>query len=57
MNLSHKLKIHPINMVLFGAPGVGKGSYCKLFAKDLGLTKFAVGDFFRDILSSNKTSE
>jgi adenylate kinase len=41
-------------MVLFGPPGSGKGSYCKMFAKDLNLSAFSSGDFFRKRLSKSE---
>jgi adenylate kinase len=45
-----RLKRFPINMVLFGPPGVGKGVYCKLLERDLGLKAFSTGDFMRQVL-------
>ena len=42
-----RLKRYPINMVLFGPPGVGKSVYCNLLEKDLGLKTFSTGEFSR----------
>jgi len=41
-------------IILFGAPGVGKGTYASLMAKDLGYTKVSPGDEIRKIIM-NKT--
>jgi adenylate kinase len=35
---------------LFGAPGVGKGTYAKLLKKDLGYNHVSTGDEIRKIL-------
>lgn len=35
---------------LFGAPGVGKGTYAKLLRKDLGYNHVSTGDEIRKIL-------
>ena len=48
MSAIARLNKYPINMVLFGPPGVGKGSYCKMLSRDLKLAKFSSGDFFRN---------
>ena len=53
MSAINKLKIYPINMVIFGPPGVGKGSYTKMLTKDLNIKAFSTGDFFRNILSAD----
>lgn len=37
-------------LVLFGAPGVGKGTYAKMLRKDLGLNHISTGDEIRKIL-------
>ena len=34
-SMAAKLKRFPLNLVLFGPPGVGKGVYCNLLEKDL----------------------
>lgn len=41
-----------INLVLFGAPGVGKGTYGKLISKHYGFPTFSMGDYFRRIINS-----
>ena len=40
------------NIVLFGAPGVGKGTYGKLMFKNYGWPTFSMGDYFRKIINS-----
>jgi len=50
--MAAKLKRFPINMVLFGPPGVGKGVYCHLLEKDLKLKAFSTGDYMRVILQT-----
>jgi adenylate kinase len=37
-------------LLLFGAPGVGKGTYAKLLQRDLGLLHISTGDEIRRIL-------
>jgi adenylate kinase len=37
--------------VLFGAPGVGKGTYGKLMYKHLGYPTFSMGDYFRNVIN------
>ena len=41
---------HTYNMLLFGAPGVGKGTFAKLIQKDFDLMQFSTGDYFRHII-------
>lgn len=38
-------------LVLFGAPGVGKGTYAKMLKKDLGYNHISTGDEIRKILN------
>lgn len=38
-------------LVLFGAPGVGKGTYAKMLRKDLGYNHISTGDEIRKILN------
>ena len=40
------------NLVLFGAPGVGKGTYGKLITKEFGWPTFSMGDYFRSLINS-----
>ena len=44
--MSTNLK-RPIFVLLFGAPGVGKGTYGKRIARDFNLEIFSTGDHFR----------
>ena len=41
---------------LFGAPGVGKGTYAKLLKKDLKFNHISTGDEIRKILKGNAPS-
>ena len=45
------------NIVLFGAPGVGKGTYGKLMHKHFGYPTFSMGDYFRKIINSADETE
>lgn len=55
--MASKLKRFPINMVLLGPPGVGKGVYCSMFEKDLKLKTFSTGEFSRVLLQSKQDPE
>jgi len=39
--------------VLFGAPGVGKGTFAKLLVKDLGFVHISTGDEIRKIIKGD----
>jgi len=39
-----------MNMIIFGAPGSGKGTYASRLQSKLGLDVIAMGDIFREIL-------
>lgn len=61
INLAHnnnsmaaKLKRFPLNLVLFGPPGVGKGVYCSLMEKDFKLRAFSTGDYMRTVLHTKE---
>ena len=41
-----------MNLILFGAPGTGKGTQAEFLQAELGLTHIATGDLFRDHLKS-----
>jgi adenylate kinase len=41
------------NIVLFGAPGVGKGTYGKLIHKHFGFPTFSMGDYFRKVINDS----
>ena len=36
---------------MFGAPGVGKGTYGKLIKKEFGFPTFSMGDYFRHLIN------
>ena len=39
-----------LNIMLFGAPGVGKGTFGKLIQKDFKFKPFSTGDYFRRVI-------
>jgi len=41
-------------MILFGAPGVGKGTFGKLIQKDFAFKPFSTGDYFRQVIRMAK---
>ncbi len=42
-----------MNIVLFGAPGSGKGTQAKLINKEFGLPQISTGDLFREHISKS----
>jgi adenylate kinase len=52
--MAAKIKRFPLNLVLFGPPGVGKGVYCSLLEKDLSLRAFSTGDYMRTVLHTKE---
>jgi adenylate kinase len=42
-----------MNMIIFGAPGSGKGTYASRLQSRLGVEVIAMGDIFREILKEN----
>ena len=55
IKMTANLKRFPINMVLFGSPGVGKSVYCAMLEKALGIKSFSTGEFSR-VLLNNKSN-
>ena len=45
-----------INIILFGAPGAGKGTYGNLLSQHYGFPTFSVGNYFRSIIASNASA-
>ena len=43
--------MHYKNIVLFGAPGTGKGSYGRLIQKEFKIPVFSLGDYLRKLTS------
>ena len=43
--------------MLFGAPGVGKGTYGKLISKEFGYPTFSMGDYFRKVINDDDPHE
>ena len=41
--------------MLFGAPGVGKGTYSKLMDKEYDFKTFSMGDYFRQLTKEEST--
>lgn len=44
-----------INVMLFGAPGVGKGTYSKLMEKEYDFKTFSMGEYFRALVKDPNT--
>ena len=44
-----------LNLLLFGAPGVGKGTYSKLIDKEYDMPTFSMGDYFRGLINNPNT--
>ena len=42
-----------LHLLLFGAPGVGKGTYGKMIEKDFDFPTFSMGDYFRSIINDS----
>jgi adenylate kinase len=53
---NQKMKTGLKNILLFGAPGVGKGTYGKLLERDLKFPQISTGDQIRKLLKSAKLS-
>jgi adenylate kinase len=45
--------VEKVNMIVFGAPGSGKGTYASRLQSRLGLDVVAMGDILREILKEN----
>ena len=43
-----------INLLVFGAPGVGKGTYSKLIEKSFEFRTFSMGDYLRSVVKQSK---
>jgi adenylate kinase len=41
------------NILLFGSPGVGKGTYGKLLSNHYGYPVFSMGDYFRKVINDS----
>jgi adenylate kinase family enzyme len=44
-------------IVLFGAPGAGKGTYGRLLQKHYGYPVFSIGDYFRKIINQEQSDD
>ena len=44
------------NMLLFGAPGVGKGTFAKLIQRDFHFMQFSTGDYFRSVIKNAQSN-
>jgi adenylate kinase len=49
--MASSVKLLQRNIVLFGAPGVGKGTYGKLISKEFNIPAFSMGDYFRKVIN------
>ncbi|MBU5537118.1 MAG: nucleoside monophosphate kinase [Candidatus Aenigmatarchaeota archaeon] len=45
-----------MNLIIFGPPGSGKGTYSQRIAPKLGIVKISTGDIYREIVKNDKTS-
>jgi adenylate kinase len=52
-HFSSKSQLH---LMLFGAPGVGKGTYSKLIEKEYDLPTFSMGEYFRGLINASETN-
>ena len=43
---------HPLFLILFGAPGVGKGTFAGLITREYGIPSFSTGEYFRSLLKN-----
>ena len=50
-------KVGPKFLFLFGAPGVGKGTYAKMLRKDMQFNHISTGDEIRKILKGTVSSD
>eukprot|EP00930_Biecheleria_cincta_P037428 TRINITY_DN2568_c0_g1_i1.p1 TRINITY_DN2568_c0_g1~~TRINITY_DN2568_c0_g1_i1.p1 ORF type:complete len:514 (+),score=104.39 TRINITY_DN2568_c0_g1_i1:51-1544(+) len=46
--VSELFELRPMKLILFGAPGSGKGTQCEMLKKELGLKHISTGDVLRD---------
>ena len=45
------------NLMLFGAPGVGKGTFGKLIQRDFDFKAFSTGDYFRQVVKMAQANQ
>ena len=45
------------NLLVFGAPGVGKGTYSSMIQKEFHSKTFSMGDYLRGILKASKSKD
>lgn len=57
ISFTHQKTPQTFNMLLFGAPGVGKGTFAKLIQKDFDFVQFSTGDYFRSVIKQAQNSE
>ena len=53
----HTQKLALRNVVLFGAPGVGKGVYGSMISKEFKLPVFSMGEYFRKVINEADTTK
>lgn len=49
-----KNSTNQINLLLFGAPGVGKGTFGTMIQNEFDFKAFSTGDYFRHIVKISK---
>jgi adenylate kinase family enzyme len=42
---------------MFGAPGVGKGTYSKMIEKNFSFKSFSMGEYFRDLINDDESND
>jgi adenylate kinase len=44
-------------LLLFGAPGVGKGTYGKFIERDFNFVTFSMGEYFRALINDDDNQD
>lgn len=54
LRLAHFSSKSQLHLMLFGAPGVGKGTYSKLIEKEYDVATFSMGEYFRALINASE---
>lgn len=46
------VRLHPVRLVLLGAPGVGKGTQAQMLVREYGAHQLSTGDIFRTVMAA-----
>lgn len=57
MRLAHFSSKSQLHLMLFGAPGVGKGTYSKLIEKEYDVATFSMGEYFRALINASEQNK